>query len=139
MTWSRRLAEAIEKYNMLWRSCQRLRALIEQPKIMTSGSNVIERLRSIKDILCRLSCALQEVSRGMMIFNELKPQLSIPETLLQDVEMVTGQTNKRRDELVRLLHSVQLSPHAILLEGVSVRSRNSFVSHEIMQTSTSSA
>ena len=62
----------------------------------------------------------------MMIFNELKPQLSIPETLLQDVEMVTGQTNKRRDELVRLLQSVQLSPHAILLEGMSVLSRNPF-------------
>lgn len=61
-----------------------------------------------------------------MIFNELKPQLSIPETLLQDVEMVTGQTNKRRDELVRLLQSVQLSPHAILLEGMSVLSRNPF-------------
>lgn len=62
----------------------------------------------------------------MMIFNELKPQLSIPEILLQDVEMVTGQTNKRRDELVRLLQSVQLSPHAILLEGMSVLSRNPF-------------
>lgn len=62
----------------------------------------------------------------MMIFNELKPQLSIPETLLQDVEMVTGQTNKRRDELVRLLQSVRLSPHAILLEGMSVLSRNPF-------------
>lgn len=122
----RRLAEVIEKYNILWRSCQRLRALVERPKITTSGSNVIERIRSIKDVLCRLSCALQEVSRGMMIFNELKPQLSIPETLLQDVEMVTGQTNKRRDELVRLLQSVQLSPHAILLEGMSVLSRNPF-------------
>jgi hypothetical protein len=129
MTRLRRLAEAIEKYNMLWRSCQRLRALAERPKITTSGSNVIERIRSIKDVLCRLSCALQEISRGMMIFNELKPQLSIPETLLQDVEMVTGQTNKRRDELVRLLQSVQLSPHVILLEGMSVLSRIPFVSH----------
>lgn len=96
--------------------------LAERPNIMTSGSIVIEGLRSIKDILCRLSSALQEVSQGMIIFNELKPQPSIPEVLLQDVGIVMGQTNQIRDELVRHLQSVQLSDHAVLLKGMLVRS-----------------
>ncbi|KAF8635894.1 hypothetical protein AX15_000074 [Amanita polypyramis BW_CC] len=111
-----RLAEAVERFNKLLKSYRRLRMLAERPKIAGSGPGIVDRVRFFKDILCRLSSALREILQGIVVFNKLQPQNSIPQALLEDVETVVGETDVIRDRLVLLLQSIQLSAQAILIE-----------------------
>ncbi|KAK2459691.1 hypothetical protein APHAL10511_008336 [Amanita phalloides] len=112
----RGLAGAMDRFNKLLKSSRRLRMLAEHPNIVAFGSDVIHRLRFIKDVLCRLSSCLREVSQGMVTFNELKSKPSIPERLLRGVENEVEKTIMMRDRLAAILQSVQLSTQAVLLE-----------------------
>ncbi|KAF8630919.1 hypothetical protein AX17_005277 [Amanita inopinata Kibby_2008] len=110
-----RLAETIGKYNKLSKTCRRLRMMSSSPEIVASGQGVADTIQSMKDTLCRLSGALNEVQQGILTFYGLKPQASPPDVLLNEVQATLLETSAVRDQFVMLLRSIKLSEHTVLL------------------------
>jgi hypothetical protein len=114
------LAKAIIKFNELKNTRRRLGRLSEHPKIVASGPGILHRVRSVIDVLCKLSSAFHDVLKGMKIFNGLKPQGSLPEALINDIESVMGETSIIRDKVADVLASLQLTQHIVVLAGMSL-------------------
>ncbi|KAG6906152.1 hypothetical protein DXG01_015659, partial [Tephrocybe rancida] len=112
-----RLVIALEQYHKLNRMTARLRILSSGANVLHTAPNIVDRVDAIRNILSKLSDALQEVLTGLQTYNALQPKLGVSDQLLQEVRAVGGSVSVLFSRVAGIGENMSLTTLPILLNN----------------------
>ncbi|KAF5382460.1 hypothetical protein D9615_002742 [Tricholomella constricta] len=113
-----RLAVALGKFQKLERTTARLGMfLAAESKTWLTGSNLVDHVQCVTNVLCRLSNAIQEILDGIQTYNSLQPPVKVPDSLIQEVVIMRESTNLLQSRVAALTVNLKLTSLPILTEN----------------------
>jgi len=78
----------------------------------------LQTITHVKDTVCRFANALDEVTRGIHIFDRLQPSRTVPPSISEKMSTMTEITKSFRDRLLAVLDDVKLSSSPFLIDSM---------------------
>jgi hypothetical protein len=85
-------------------------------RIVFFDAELSRHVSHVKDTVCKLANALDELSHGLQRFNELQLNKTVAIPLLHKVYEMTTTTKNFRDQLSALVDDVKLTAFSLLLD-----------------------
>jgi midasin len=111
------LAGALNTYQKLEDMSHRLRMIFSTSKIALSNSKLLERILYVKNSLCKLANAFNDISNGLEVFRDLQPNRSLPASTIQQAQTMNNSTKALCDQVEVVVNNVRLTSFPVLLEG----------------------
>ncbi|KAG6889702.1 hypothetical protein C0992_004422 [Termitomyces sp. T32_za158] len=113
ITLRSQLATALEQFDKLERTTRRLQMISSSSQTIRTGTNLVLHIDCTKNVLSRLSDAIQEISKGLQTYDSFQPKNKVPEELHHEVK-AAGQW------IEQLLHRVSMVSDNVKLTTLNV-------------------
>jgi midasin len=120
MAYLTSLAGALESFHELDRLSRRLKMIGTSNGIVFCHSELSMRISHVRDILCRLASALDELFHGLKSFNGLHLNRTVSFSILDEVEKASTTTKALRTQLSVVADHAKSTGFPILLDSMYI-------------------